>query len=59
MGTRRAFKASVLDAQGNVVLVINRPVKWLINSSISVSDPHGNLIGEVKQYVLLLLLFSF
>ncbi|KAI9350050.1 Scramblase-domain-containing protein [Zopfochytrium polystomum] len=49
MGTRRAFKAVVLDNSGNVVLHIARPIKWLLNSSITVSDPEGNVIGEVKQ----------
>ncbi|KAJ3314236.1 hypothetical protein HDU76_002462, partial [Blyttiomyces sp. JEL0837] len=46
MGTRRAFKAVVLDNLGNVVLQINRPVKWFLNSTITISDVDGNVIGE-------------
>ncbi|KAI9341758.1 Scramblase, partial [Obelidium mucronatum] len=49
MGTRRAFKAVVLDVQGNVVLKIDRPIKWFLNSSITISDANDNVIGEVKQ----------
>ncbi|KAJ3293288.1 hypothetical protein HDU79_000465 [Rhizoclosmatium sp. JEL0117] len=49
MGTRRAFKAVVLDVQGNVVLKIDRPIKWFLNSSITISDANDTVIGEVKQ----------
>ncbi|KAI8924343.1 Scramblase-domain-containing protein [Entophlyctis helioformis] len=49
MGTRRAFKAVVLDRSGNVVLKINRPIKWLLNSTMTIHDAHDNLIGETKQ----------
>ncbi|KAJ3408209.1 hypothetical protein HDV05_005076, partial [Chytridiales sp. JEL 0842] len=48
-GTRRAFKAVVLDNYGNDVLKLERPFKWFLNSTIKVSDPQGNEIGEVKQ----------
>ncbi|KAJ3038018.1 hypothetical protein HDV00_001062 [Rhizophlyctis rosea] len=47
--TRRPFKASILDRQGNVVLKIERPIKWLLNSQIFVYDAQDNRIGEVQQ----------
>ncbi|KAJ3060398.1 hypothetical protein HK102_009502, partial [Quaeritorhiza haematococci] len=49
MRTRRAFKAVVLNRNGEVVLKIYRPVKWFLNSTIYVYDRNDNLIGEVKQ----------
>jgi hypothetical protein len=52
MRTRRAFNAVILDPQGNTVMKITRPVKWLLNSTISVTDVNDNVIGEVKQYIL-------
>ncbi|KAJ3178106.1 hypothetical protein HDU85_005630 [Gaertneriomyces sp. JEL0708] len=47
--TRRPFKAVVLDRNGNVVLKISRPMKWLLNSKIFVHDADDRLIGEVQQ----------
>ncbi|KAJ3206916.1 hypothetical protein HDU67_007867, partial [Dinochytrium kinnereticum] len=49
MRTRRAIKAVILDREGNEVLKIHRPVKWLLNSSIKVMTPDDVVIGEVKQ----------
>nr|KAJ3419446.1 hypothetical protein HK105_006947 [Polyrhizophydium stewartii] len=49
MRTRRAFKAVVLDRNGAVVLKIDRPVKWLLNSTITIRDGDDNIIGEAKQ----------
>ncbi|KAJ3204822.1 hypothetical protein HK099_001016 [Clydaea vesicula] len=49
MRTRRQFKATVLDANGNVVLKILRPVKWLINSRITILNELDEEIGEVTQ----------
>ncbi|KAI5474574.1 scramblase family protein [Pseudohyphozyma bogoriensis] len=55
--THRAFKATVLDTQGNVLLRIRRPFSW-INSRIfiSVPSPDGTdteanerVIGEAQQ----------
>jgi hypothetical protein len=47
--TRRQFSADILDANGNVVLKIERPIKLFLNSHISVFTPDGRLIGEVQQ----------
>ncbi|KAJ3005509.1 hypothetical protein HKX48_000640, partial [Thoreauomyces humboldtii] len=47
--TRRPFKADILDRHGNVVLKIDRPLKWFLNSQMFIRDPNGVLIGEVKQ----------
>ncbi|KAI8822532.1 Scramblase-domain-containing protein [Fimicolochytrium jonesii] len=47
--TRRPFKAIVTDMQGNVVLKVERPMKWLLNSTITITDENDNHIGEVKQ----------
>ena len=47
--TRRSFQADILDMNGNVVLKIKRPIKWLLNSHISVYTPDDELVGEVKQ----------
>ncbi|KAJ3037323.1 hypothetical protein HK097_003549, partial [Rhizophlyctis rosea] len=47
--TRRPFKATILDRNGNVVLKIERPIKWLLNSQIFIYDAKDNLIGEVQQ----------
>ncbi|KAI9103119.1 Scramblase-domain-containing protein [Phlyctochytrium arcticum] len=47
--TRRPFKAVVLDQNGGIVLKIERPLKWFLNSTITVRDENDNLIGEVKQ----------
>ncbi|KAJ3388147.1 hypothetical protein HDU84_000227 [Entophlyctis sp. JEL0112] len=49
MGTRRSFNAVVLDSQGEIVLRISRPVKWFLNSEITVTDKDGKLIGSVQQ----------
>ncbi|KAJ3237722.1 hypothetical protein HDU81_009105 [Chytriomyces hyalinus] len=49
LGTRRVFNAVVLDVHGNVVLKINRPFKWFLNSTITISDANDTVIGEVKQ----------
>jgi hypothetical protein len=55
LGTHRAFKATVLDAEGNIILRIRRPYSW-INSRIYVSTPSENddeagetVIGEAQQ----------
>ncbi len=47
--TRRSFNASVLDTNGQVVLKIERPIKWFLNSEIRVYTAQDELIGEVKQ----------
>ncbi|TPX57378.1 hypothetical protein PhCBS80983_g03849 [Powellomyces hirtus] len=47
--TRRPFKADILDKNGKVILKIDRPLKWFLNSSISIRDEHDIVIGEVKQ----------
>ena len=47
--TRRSFNASILDANGQVVLKIRRPIKWFLNSEISVYNANDELLGEVKQ----------
>ncbi|KAG5440831.1 hypothetical protein PCK2_000130, partial [Pneumocystis canis] len=49
--THRAFKAHILDREGNEVLLIERPFSW-INSTIRIIDPSNNansVIGEVQQ----------
>ncbi|KAJ1928480.1 hypothetical protein IWQ60_001997 [Tieghemiomyces parasiticus] len=46
--THRAFKASILDKEGNLVLEIHRPFSW-INSRIYIKTPTGEIIGEVHQ----------
>ncbi|EGF76983.1 hypothetical protein BATDEDRAFT_28058 [Batrachochytrium dendrobatidis JAM81] len=47
--TQSPFKADVLNSYGDVVLKIERPTKWLLNSTITVTECNGNLIGKVKQ----------
>jgi uncharacterized protein YxjI len=47
--TRREFKADVTDIQGNLLLKIHRPIKWFLNSTISVSKPDGTEIGMVRS----------
>lgn len=49
LGTRRSFNADILDAGGQVVLKIRRPIKWFLNSQISIFTGRGELIGEVHQ----------
>ncbi|KAG4301179.1 hypothetical protein PCANB_002478 [Pneumocystis canis] len=49
--THRAFKAHILDREGNQVLLIERPFSW-VNSTIRIIDPVNNtnpVIGEVQQ----------
>ncbi|KAK4699627.1 hypothetical protein P7C70_g6635, partial [Phenoliferia sp. Uapishka_3] len=53
--THRAFKATVLDVEGNVLLRIRRPFSW-INSRIYISTPSTTelesdekIIGEAQQ----------
>ncbi|KDE07362.1 hypothetical protein MVLG_02404 [Microbotryum lychnidis-dioicae p1A1 Lamole] len=56
--THRPFKATVLDTEGNVILVVSRPFTW-INSKITVSLPDDSdrdasgstskVIGEAQQ----------
>ncbi|SCV74198.1 BQ2448_6630 [Microbotryum intermedium] len=56
--THRPFKATVLDTEGNVILIVSRPFTW-INSKITVSlpddsDPNApgspsRVIGEAQQ----------
>ena len=55
--TRRAFHGTVIDLQGNVVLKIDRPVKWFLNSQMSITDANDNIIGEVKQLLYSLNIF--
>ncbi|TPX39722.1 hypothetical protein SeMB42_g05527 [Synchytrium endobioticum] len=47
--TRRPVKAVILDAAGNIVLKVSRPIKWFLNSKLFVHDASDNLIGEVQQ----------
>ncbi|KAJ3156873.1 hypothetical protein HDU86_003408 [Geranomyces michiganensis] len=47
--TRRPFKADVLDRDGKLVLKIDRPIKYLLSSTIFIRDEHDNEIGEIKQ----------
>jgi uncharacterized protein YxjI len=47
--TRREFKADVMDMNGNVVLKVHRPIKWLLNSTITVSKPNGTEVGIVQS----------
>ncbi|KAI8899444.1 Scramblase-domain-containing protein [Globomyces pollinis-pini] len=47
--TRRAFKADILDSNGNVVLKIDRPFTWFLNSTISILTPNNEVIGTVKS----------
>ena len=47
--TRRPFQAVVLDAGGNIVLKVKRPIKWFLNSKLSVFDVNDHLIGEIHQ----------
>ena len=47
--TRRSYDADVLDNQGNLVLKIHRPLKWFLNSTITISTPTGAVIGTVKS----------
>ncbi|EMR10200.1 hypothetical protein PNEG_01473, partial [Pneumocystis murina B123] len=49
--TNRAFKAHILDREGNEVLLIERPFSW-INSKIRVIDRMDSsypIVGEVQQ----------
>ena len=46
--THRAFTATVMDAAGEVVFRVRRPM-YLLTSSIRVEDPEGRTIGEVFQ----------
>ncbi|CAG8553615.1 6413_t:CDS:2 [Ambispora gerdemannii] len=46
--THRPFRAVVMDAQGNVVLKVQRPFAW-INSRIFISSGDDEPIGEVQQ----------
>ena len=48
--TRRAFHASILDANGAEVLRVHRPIKWFLNSEMMIYDTKGECVGEVKQY---------
>jgi len=48
--TRRAFNAVVFDASGeNVILKIQRPFKWFLNSKIAILDAKDQEIGAVHQ----------
>lgn len=47
--TRRAFNAVVLDLEGNTILKIHRPIKWLLNSAITVTDHLDSPMGSVVQ----------
>lgn len=47
--TRRPMNANVLDQHGSVVLRIERPFKWLLNSKIIAKRPDGSVIGGVRQ----------
>ncbi|KAJ3137029.1 hypothetical protein HK101_003923 [Irineochytrium annulatum] len=49
MRGRRAMACVVLDPQGRVALKIARPVKWLLNSRMTVMTPQGDVVGEVRQ----------
>ncbi|KAI8608287.1 Scramblase-domain-containing protein, partial [Chytriomyces sp. MP71] len=49
LGTRRSFKAAVLDVQGNVVLKVERPIKWFLNSHLAITDANDTPIGHVNQ----------
>lgn len=44
--TRRAFDADILDKNGNVFLKINRPIRWFLNSKITIATPEGREIGH-------------
>lgn len=56
VGTHRAFKATILDPEGQVILTVKRPFSW-INSRIFVCAPSESgreedddvVIGEVQQ----------
>ncbi|TPX32591.1 hypothetical protein SmJEL517_g04268 [Synchytrium microbalum] len=47
--TRRPFEAVILDAAGNIVLKVKRPLKWFLNSQLFIHDAQDNVIGEVQQ----------
>ncbi|KAJ3151722.1 hypothetical protein HDU89_001770 [Geranomyces variabilis] len=47
--TRRPFKADILDKDGKLVLKIDRPPKYFLNSTVFIRDEHDNEIGEIKQ----------
>lgn len=46
--TRRPFKATVLDKEGNIIFTMRRPL-FLISSSIYVETPEGEQLGEVHM----------
>lgn len=46
--THRPLKATILDAQGNVIFKIERPFAF-INSRIFIHTEDDRLIGEVQQ----------
>eukprot|EP01135_Chromosphaera_perkinsii_P007001 Nk52_evm2s659 gene=Nk52_evmTU2s659 len=46
--THRSFTSTIMDTAGNVVLRIKRPV-YLVNSTISIENAEGEVIGEVLQ----------
>lgn len=46
--TRRPFKATVFDKEGNIIFTLRRPI-YLISTSIFVETPDGHSIGEVHM----------
>jgi len=46
--THRAFKATVMDTEGNVILTIRRPF-YLLNSLMYIEDTKGEVLGEIHQ----------
>eukprot|EP00898_Chlorokybus_atmophyticus_P003589 jgi/Chlat1/4230/Chrsp27S04248 len=48
LARRRPFTSTVMDATGNVIFRVRRPVK-LINSRMYVEDPQGTVVGEIMQ----------
>ncbi|KAJ3116227.1 hypothetical protein HK098_006666 [Nowakowskiella sp. JEL0407] len=46
---RRSFQFTVLDAEGNEVVRLERPVKYFFNSRMEVVGKDGEVVGEVHQ----------
>eukprot|EP00126_Sphaerothecum_destruens_P015229 Sdes_comp9162_c0_seq1m631 len=46
--THRSFTSTIFDVSGNIVLRVKRPV-YLLNSTITIENAEGEIIGEVFQ----------
>lgn len=48
MRTRRPFKATVFDKEGNIIFTMRRPL-YLVSTSIYVESAEGEILGEVHM----------